>query len=477
MASTSQIAKSLHSGNRRSSRILALLFVAGFTLTVVPGAYFALKDSPQIRNAEHLITASVASLLSKYQKSNLASGTAGTLNPANPAFKPPSPSSDLTNLPAGGTSEVRIVDAAVASLSAQLEKDPGNPSIHNRLGIIYAELGELKEAQGQFNQAISLARQGLSSLYGQIELKKREGDVAAASNLMLTVSSMQLELSSAHSNLARVFEKLGQNNRVVAQLDELNKDVVIGGLAQGGQGEKAGLDTKKVSPDVVSGLAKAEALLQVGRLNDAATELKMVLSIDPSLAAAHLQLGKVAMASGNNFLAQRELEITTRLDPKAAEAYGALGMVYCARNKTAEAMRCFTQALSLNPKDAASAFNLGNIHAARNNNQAAIDLYRRALNIDPQMAAAHNNLASMLSAQGNYEGAVGEFEQALSLAPAMDSAHYGLGLAMMHMEDYVSAAKEFKRAIALNANLVDAQSKAELCMRRAGMAFNHQRTN
>lgn len=451
-----------------------MLFVAGLTLTVVPGAYFALKDAPQVRNAEQLISSTVTNLL---KKSPLGPGLAAltppdkeTLDKTGSQFAPPKENL----LKETGSAEVRIVDAAVASLTAQLKEDPANPSIHNRLGIIYAELGELKEAQGEFNQAISLARQGLSNLYRQIELKKSQGDVAGASNLMLNVSGMQLELSSAHSNLARVFEKLGQNNRVVAQLDELNRDVVIGGFAQG---EKPGGTNKKLSPDVVSGLAKAEALLQVGRLSDAATELKMVLAIDPSLAAAHLQLGKVALASGNNFLAQREFETTTRLDSSCAEAFAALGTVYMARNKGTEAVKSLNQALTLNPKDAVSAFNLGNLNAARNKDQAAIECYKRALKIDPRMAAAHNNLASMLSLQGDYEGAVNEFEQALSLAPGMDSAHYGLGLAMMHMEDYISAGKEFKRAIALNPNLVDAQSKAELCMRRAGMAFNHQRTN
>ena len=458
MASTSQIAKSLHSGSRRANRVLLTLFVAGTLVVGIPGVYFVFKDTPQAHNLAALVSQSTGKILSGlpliHQDKAASAGLTPRMSDASPAA------------PANPSCEVKIVDQAVASINQALEKDPGNPSLHNRLGIIYAEMGVMPEAEGQFKQAILLSRSKLAEVYAAIDKKKNQGLISEASALMIEVSALQLELSSAHSNLARVFEKLGDNQRVVKQLEELNRDVTIGGGLARTAGNAAKLP--KLRPEIVAGLARAEALMQVGRMQDAGRELRTLLAVAPELAEAHELLGRTGMATSNFFLAQRELEIAARQSPQKASIFANLGLVYQYRGKPKDAIQAFSRALQLDGKDAASAFNLGNIYASTGKNQEAKKCFQQAIAINPNMAVAHNNLASMYSQSGDYEGAIRQFEQAIFLAPQMASAHYGMGLAMYQMKDFAGASASFKQAIMLNPNLIDARNKLEICLKKGG---------
>ncbi len=438
--------------------MLLTLFVAGTLVVGIPGVYFVFKDTPQAHNLAALVSQSTGKILSGlpliHQDKAASAGLTPRMSDASPAA------------PANPSCEVKIVDQAVASINQALEKDPGNPSLHNRLGIIYAEMGVMPEAEGQFKQAILLSRSKLAEVYAAIDKKKNQGLISEASALMIEVSALQLELSSAHSNLARVFEKLGDNQRVVKQLEELNRDVTIGGGLARTAGNAAKLP--KLRPEIVAGLARAEALMQVGRMQDAGRELRTLLAVAPELAEAHELLGRTGMATSNFFLAQRELEIAARQSPQKASIFANLGLVYQYRGKPKDAIQAFSRALQLDGKDAASAFNLGNIYASTGKNQEAKKCFQQAIAINPNMAVAHNNLASMYSQSGDYEGAIRQFEQAIFLAPQMASAHYGMGLAMYQMKDFAGASASFKQAIMLNPNLIDARNKLEICLKKGG---------
>jgi tetratricopeptide (TPR) repeat protein len=390
-------------------------------------------------------------------------------------------------------SSVSMVDQAVSVLSAQIAKDPNNPSLHNRLGLIYASVGELQRAENQFNQAVDRSREQLGELNAQLIAKKEKGQIAQASQIMLEANQIELELSSAHSNLARVFEKLGQQTKVVAQLDQLNKDVIIGEgpnnaavspivvvpkviAAQAVEtktGGSSAASPKKVSAQLVVTLAKAQALMQAGRVSEAVPQLQAVLAIDPGLAETHEQLGLISLSAGNFGQAVDELSKAAEIAPNKASTHAALGVAYQYKGKAQEAITEFTRALALNAKDSSSAFNLGNAYAALGKNNEATRYFQKAVSIDPKMGVAHNNLGSLYSLKGNYELAVKEFESAVALAPQMYSAHYGLGLALYHSQDYGSASREFEAALALNPGLVDAHQKIAECQRLSGQVSKH----
>jgi len=484
----------MHSNRRRNSVLLMGFVLGGVSLVVVPGVYFVCQDSAKRSDLCQNLGEKLGNLSLSSGISNSAFGNLFKKAPAKSEAISPTSSAIGSGIGASAAakpmlkhagvtaSNVKLVDEAVKLLVGQIEANPKDPSLHNRLGLIYAELGELSQAENQFKQAIEIARLGVTESKQAVDANKASGQLTLASEAMLKGSQAELELSTAHSNLARVYEKLGQQSKVVAQLEQLNQDVRINGsLAQSfglGAGKAAtAKNSVKSSVEIVDGMAKAEALMQAHMLPQAMAQWKHVLSLDSTIAEAHEKLGRAALSTGNIFLAIQELKQAAQLEPHKAAIHSSLGMCYQYRNKNKEAIDEFNKALAIEPKDALTAFNLGNAYAALGQNKDARRVYQQAIQIKPEMAVAHNNLATVLSMDGLYEQAIEQFAYTLTLAPNMASAHYGLGLAQFNTHDYTSAAREFKIALAINPNLIDAHTKIEMCHRLNGQQFGQQNAN
>jgi tetratricopeptide (TPR) repeat protein len=369
--------------------------------------------------------------------------------------------------------DLKSLDQASDQLLDQINKNPSDPSLHNRVAMIYAGMGDFTSAVNHFEKAVQASRSQILLLTAQEKDLRAKGDKAAAAKTVLDVSKLNVELSAAHSSLARVYGELGQHDKVVDELDALNKDIVFGSDL-----------TKKSAPPVVAqtetdhrlnqknlaSLARAQALMQAHRMPEAMQEYKNVIAIEPQSAIAHERLGLAALFVNNSYLAVQELETATRLEPDRGTTHNALGLAYQAEGDGQHAQVEFEKALSLNPKDDEAAFNLGIIFAGTGRYGPAQEAFRKAVQANPKSFMAHNHLGTLLSLSGNYRQAIQEFQAALTLAPDLASSHYGLGIALYNSKEYPASIREFKRALALNPGLTDAHNKIELAYRKSGLA-------
>ena len=74
-------------------------------------------------------------------------------------------------------------DKALGYYQKALETSPNDPSLHNNLGSLYADMGKIPEAQAEFQKAIDLNPTGASAYYynmGVILVNKGKMDEAAA---------------------------------------------------------------------------------------------------------------------------------------------------------------------------------------------------------------------------------------------------------------------------------------------------------
>ncbi|MGH7774686.1 MAG: tetratricopeptide repeat protein [Candidatus Binatia bacterium] len=108
--------------------------------------------------------------------------------------------------------------------------------------------------------------------------------------------------------------------------------------------------------------------------------------LDPSLAAAHINLGRLCHQAG---------------DFKPAEAH-------------------YRAAIQHTPQDALAHFNLGVLLEDRGRAEEAIGSYRRALDRDSTFADAHYNLALLLEARGLRSEAIKHFRSARKLYGSLD---------------------------------------------------------
>lgn len=209
----------------------------------------------------------------------------------------------------------------------------------------------------------------------------------------------------------------------------------------------------------------AEILVELGRLEDAETALRRVLSGAPESPSARALLGQVALARDEHSLAVEYLESAlaavpraTRLHYPLALAYRSLGemekaqehleqrgevgvrppdplveelqelkegeRVHVLRGRTAfrvgdfqTAAREFREAVSARPDSVPARVNLGSALGQLGDRIAAIHQFRRVLELEADNFAAHFNLGVLLELEGEVEESVGHLEKATELQP------------------------------------------------------------
>lgn len=378
---------------------------------------------------------------------------------------------DASKTPQGSTSpaeQVKMLEGAVEQLKAEIQASPSDPALQNRLGLIYMSLGDTDKACEYFQKAISLSRLGINALSDKIASFRSEGRTREAATALLDASKLNVELSAAHSNLARVYEQRGEHDKVITELDLLNKEGVL--FNSSAAELPTATRTTMLKPELARDLARAEACLQARQLPQAATEYRRILAQDPNIAMAHHRLGTILAMTGNAALAIDELEIASRLDGGSPEIQNDLGLAYQSMGLHGQAIKAFERALALEPRLTEAAVNLSNVYCAQGRTHDATIVLSQAISSNPDNAKAHNNLGTLFSMEGKYGAALYEFQKAVALAPTMPSAHYGLGSVLLQTKSYMPAVREFKQALALNPHFVEAQTKIEEAYRKAGVA-------
>jgi tetratricopeptide (TPR) repeat protein len=467
LASTSPTATA-HPPVRRISLRLVVVFslaIALVSMPVMPLRFFGL---PSWQN----------------MAARVADGCGGALNALLGLITPTnrqtalSPTKDQPKSEESPKDELASLDSAAQQLVTSIEKDPANPTLHNQLGLIYAELGDSDKAILHFQRSIEVARGKLLALNARERASQMEGgDKRGSAALVLESSKLSVDLSAAHSSLARIYDQLGQHDRVVSELDLLNHEIVFGSSLTQKFSEQAKnispqpalsavTSVHRLSPACMQLLAKAQALTQARRPAEAMPLYRQVVQLDPQCGIAHQQLGLASAATGNYYLASQELGMASEIDPKNAATHAQLGSTYQAIGQSEKAINEFQKAIALDPRNATALFSLGNILATQRQHPLAIQVYQRALLVNPQSAAIHNNLGSSYSQTGDYKDAIDEFGRALALSPDMASSHYGMGIALYNMKDYRGAISELKRALSLNPGYGDAREKIELAYRK-----------
>jgi tetratricopeptide (TPR) repeat protein len=147
-------------------------------------------------------------------------------------------------------------------------------------------------------------------------------------------------------------------------------------------------------------LLNAEALELQGKWDEAATEYRRIIEINPMLPGVHARLGRALLAK-------------PQPSPDAV----------------AQAKRNFEQELEINPRDANSEYVLGELARTDKDFSTAVRHYTRATTLDTGFAEAYLGLGMALNSAKRFAEAVRPLEQYEKLAPESPTGHYQLALA------------------------------------------------
>ncbi len=171
---------------------------------------------------------------------------------------------------------------------------------------------------------------------------------------------------------------------------------------------------------------------------------------NPASWLAHLELGRVALNSGNYPQALVYLDEALRLQPKALYAYANRGLTYTHLQQHERALQDFQKALELQPQYVRGYYNRGNSHAHLKQYDFAIRDYSEALRLDPNYVEALSNRGLAYALSGRYEAALEDYDRALQLNPDFGEVYYNRGNLFLSLKNFEQALYNYTQALERN---------------------------
>jgi len=215
----------------------------------------------------------------------------------------------------------------------------------------------------------------------------------------------------------------------------------------------------------------SETLGEAGRYQEAIEELEKLRALVPGVARWELALGRLLRDSGKKDRAEAAFKRAIDLRPKSPEAYKAyleLGDLALESGDPASAYRFFRGALRVSPDSYRAWARLGAALSAEGRLAEAEKAFREALKLLPTYAEAYYNLAAIAARQGHLKEAQELLEKALRLNPDLPEAQQALGKLLEHKGELQKARAHFLRARALKPNLPGIEKDLERLARKLG---------
>lgn len=289
----------------------------------------------------------------------------------------------------------RLEDAKHGYLEI-LKANPNDVSALHLLGILYAEEGNLEEAQAYLEQAITLkAKDPVISLH-LANILKAKGLFHQASQVLLTILREHPNFAAAYNNLGTVYYAQAK-------------------LKEACEAYQKAIDLQPNYVDAYYNLALA--LGKLNRIQEAINAYQALIELSPAHPGGRFQLGCLLMQQQKYEAAAKQFAAIESEHPYHFETQTNLATCYLKLGKLADAKVHYLRAYEMAPADIQVLFNLGVISMQLGQLNEAIDFYLRTVKVNPNHFDAQNNLAFAYLTLKRNEDALQHFREALRIKP------------------------------------------------------------
>jgi protein O-GlcNAc transferase len=172
-----------------------------------------------------------------------------------------------------------------------------------------------------------------------------------------------------------------------------------------------------LDPSINGLFQRALVAHRAGRLQQVETAYRQILTIDPTHADSHCNLGATLNDLGRPREAEASYREALRLRPNFPEAHNNLGATLNDLGRPREAEASYREALRLRPNYPEAHYNLGAALFALGQPAEAEASYREALRLRPNYPEAHYSLGGALHALNRRRESIACLERLLALKP------------------------------------------------------------
>ncbi len=353
---------------------------------------------------------------------------------------------------------------AIMEIQRALMLEPKNPTLYNRLALIFCRERRYEEAAIQFQQAFILSTGDASAqadAQNNVGLAQfLAGDRAAAATAF--VAALQCDPNHAHA----------QSNQSLAQAQETITPFLLEKLQRAARLDPTG------------GGVRANygyGLCRIGAINDGILELKEALGLNSRQFETCYNLGKAYADQDVLEVAERYLARALHFSARSGEALTAMGVVKTQQRMLPQAITHFQAAIrlwpqvplarinlgvaqglagdfseallhlrtaaKLSPLDAAIPAQIGWLYLRQDSLNLGVEELGESMRRDPHIAEVQNNFGLCYIAMNKPELAVPHFKRALELNPDFHAVHYQWGLALANQKLQDSALKEWELSV------------------------------
>ncbi|HET7010213.1 MAG TPA: tetratricopeptide repeat protein [Anaerolineales bacterium] len=205
---------------------------------------------------------------------------------------------------------------------------------------------------------------------------------------------------------------------------------------------------------------EAESLFQAGKLDQAAASYQRAIEINPQEAAFYIALARVQVFAGEYEEAETNARNALLIDPGSAAARAVLGWTldFQGADRLVEAQEEVERALASDPNSTLAHAYLAEIlidqylQLNSGDYRRALEEAERAVALDPNSVEAQRALGYVLESTGNYLEALQAYERALSLHPNLWRLHFAMGNMHINQDppDLEKAVQSYLNANALS---------------------------
>jgi len=333
------------------------------------------------------------------------------------------------------------LDQAAMLYQEIVQSQPQHFEALQLLATIALQQGRPEAAVALFDQALAINPRHPSALNNRGNALRDLKRPAEALESYDRALKLKPDYAQALSNRGAALRDL---NRPAEALESCDRALAIKpGFADALSNRVAALqDLKRLEeePDaahaLAARLAKALALHQQGRLDQAAVLYQEILQSQPQHFEALQLLATIALQQGRPEAAVALFDQALAINPRHPSALNNRGNALRDLKRPAEALESYYHALKIKPDYVEALSGRGNALHDLKRYEEALASYEHALNLQPGYAEALNNRGNTLQDLKRPDEALKSFERALRTRPDYAEAHWNEGLCRLLMGDF-----------------------------------------